>query len=93
MDTDTNSVFNPQPSHYRKDGSAHYPGQIYSIKRYRKRLWDMGEGCGICLKPIRKLENATLDHIVPRVHGGHTTKDNVQLAHRWCNFKKGHEIL
>ena len=43
-------------------------------------------------KPIATLEEATLDHIIPRYHGGHTTKDNVQLAHKACNEKKGNSL-
>jgi 5-methylcytosine-specific restriction endonuclease McrA len=32
---------------------------------------------------------ATWDHVVPRCRGGHTRWDNVVLACRTCNQKKG----
>lgn len=86
-------IFNDlKPSHFNKLGHPHYPGQIYRPKKYKAKLYAEDNTCGICNKPIKRLEGATLDHIVPRVHGGHTTKDNIQLAHKMCNFKKGHEI-
>ena len=34
----------------------------------------------------------TVDHIVPLKHGGTDTLDNVQLAHKHCNSKKGTKL-
>lgn len=33
-----------------------------------------------------------LEHIVPEFHGGPTTADNLTLACRSCNRRKGHRI-
>ena len=35
----------------------------------------------------------TLDHIVPLAMGGSHTQDNLQLAHRLCNQRKGRGLL
>lgn len=50
--------------------------------------------CGICQTPVDQslkfphLQAKTLDHIKPLAKGGHHTRDNVQLAHHWCNMSK-----
>ena len=31
----------------------------------------------------------SLDHIVPRSHGGTDDADNLRTAHRWCNSVRG----
>ena len=43
--------------------------------------------CGICSDPI--MGPLELDHIVPLAAGGTHEPDNVQLAHRSCNRRKG----
>lgn len=35
----------------------------------------------------------TLEHLVARSLGGHTTKDNCVLAHKWCNNAAGNKAL
>ena len=48
-----------------------------------------GAICGICGKPIENMKQCTIDHIIPLSRGGQTTLENCQLAHSWCNIKKG----
>lgn len=43
--------------------------------------------CGKCLKD--SLEELTLDHVIPRCRGGHSTKENLVVACKFCNSKKG----
>ena len=51
--------------------------------------------CAICGKPVNMETDAcnneygSIDHIIPLAKGGTHTWDNVQLAHRVCNSKKG----
>ena len=85
-------VFNDIIPTIKPDGTPHYPGQIYRPKKHKQKLWSKSNKCGICHKSIESIELATLDHIIPRAHGGHTTKDNIQLAHKQCNYDKGHEL-
>ena len=47
--------------------------------------------CGICLKPCLR-QDASLDHVHPLSKGGAHTWDNIQLAHRTCNSRKGVKI-
>ncbi len=47
--------------------------------------------CPLCEKPIerRLMRRATIDHIIPKSHGGPGTDDNIQLVHEECNYRKG----
>lgn len=44
--------------------------------------------CQLCSGASR-LENLTLDHIIPSSRGGSDDITNLQLAHEWCNNLKG----
>lgn len=54
--------------------------------------------CKICGEPVDKElkfphpNSATLDHIFPLSRGGGHTRENTQLAHAVCNFKKGAKL-
>lgn len=59
------------------------------LKRFfRITLYDRSNLCAGCRKPINSLEDATLDHIVPRSRGGRTRLANLQLMHPRCNSQK-----
>lgn len=49
--------------------------------------------CAICEEQMNLIKNdpkqASLDHIEPLSRGGLNTINNIQLAHRICNEKKG----
>lgn len=56
----------------------------------KARLWAMQNGiCNWCNKPLYSLETATMDHIIPKSHGGTLEAGNVQLLHFACNQEKG----
>ena len=44
--------------------------------------------CGICHKRVAK-KDFSLDHIIPLSLGGPHTEDELQVAHRSCNTKRG----
>ena len=44
--------------------------------------------CHICGGWV-SAHDMTLDHVVPLVRGGVHTKDNIKLAHKVCNSRKG----
>lgn len=52
-------------------------------------LWKNGKRCGICGKKIRRVDELTVDHIVPLAKGGGNVIENCQLAHQKCNAEKG----
>lgn len=54
----------------------------WAYKKYKGK-------CAYCRNPITK-EEATLDHIVPKLLGGRNGKGNIALACEECNKKKGH---
>lgn len=43
--------------------------------------------CWICREPVL-LEDATLEHIKPRVDGGSSHVDNLAISHSWCNHAR-----
>jgi 5-methylcytosine-specific restriction endonuclease McrA len=44
--------------------------------------------CHLCHKPV-KPEQLTVDHLTPITYGGNHTPDNVALAHKSCNSRRG----
>lgn len=44
--------------------------------------------CKLCGQRILNYDDAHVDHIKPYANGGLTTKDNAQLAYRFCNQHK-----
>jgi hypothetical protein len=44
--------------------------------------------CAICARPLDR-ESATIDHVIPLLHGGSDTRDNVRTACRACNSRRG----
>jgi len=48
--------------------------------------------CQICHKENLKRPDITIDHIIPITKGGPHIPDNLQVACRACNIKKGNRI-
>ncbi len=44
--------------------------------------------CAICGQPIYKNQKLTIDHIIPRHHGGTDDTENLQISHQICNVIK-----
>jgi 5-methylcytosine-specific restriction endonuclease McrA len=60
----------------------------------RRRLAERdGAQCWLCKGPfeLKGPLKATIDHIIPRSLGGTDRMDNLKLAHRLCNRKRGSE--
>lgn len=55
-------------------------------------LAEHGDRCWLCGAPFRRGEVPTLDHLVPRSHGGPDAADNFRLAHRTCNVRRGRDL-
>jgi 5-methylcytosine-specific restriction endonuclease McrA len=63
--------------------------RIYKSKNKRAKIHSRQHGlCALCGQPL-KLDEATLDHIVPRSKGGCGIISNLQAAHGRCNQDKG----
>lgn len=84
------------------------PGKhIDRIHRYRARMYNAPRIERINRKSIIERDkwtcylcgivctrnNVTLDHVIPLFQGGTHTSDNLRVACRSCNCKKGHKIL
>ena len=62
-----------------------------SSNKRRKRLimWTKNPTCYVCKKKIKHFHDSTLEHILPKFHGGKNTQRNLSISHRQCNFKRG----
>ena len=50
--------------------------------------------CGICHTRVRRLKDASRDHIIPvTVDGSEHSYKNMVLAHTWCNSSKGNRTV
>jgi 5-methylcytosine-specific restriction endonuclease McrA len=74
--------------HHTKQVRQDYTGR----KWHRNRLFQQSNVCGICNKPITKMKEATIDHIIPLSKGGSDDITNMQLAHYDCNQAKGDSL-
>lgn len=50
------------------------------------------ETCYLCGRWV-SVHDVSLDHVVPLSKGGSHTYDNVRLAHKDCNSKKGDRLM
>lgn len=74
----------------------HYENREERLEKYRTRrlyllvaLFVEQEGiCTYCNKPIEDLEKVHIDHIIPQRAGGSDERDNINLLHPRCNFRK-----
>lgn len=63
-------------------------------KTYKQAIRETGWVlCGLCLKPIRYIDDLTVDHILPKALGGTGATDNLQPAHERCNHQKGAKLF
>lgn len=53
-------------------------------RRNRERVYAEETHCWLCLEPVAKSERS-VDHVVPRRHGGSNARANLRLAHQSCN--------
>lgn len=64
------------------------------VKEHAKRVrWGESHNCWLCGKPIDSIEQATIDHVVPRSLGGRTRLMNIRLAHEKCNTKRQSKMI
>jgi hypothetical protein len=66
--------------------------QDVTLQSHRDWLYALDKTCRICGEAIATREEATIDHIMPRSHGGANALDNKQLAHGKCNVFKSNKL-
>ena len=91
---------NRRPNYKRPKLSAVEYGYIEGVaetnrrKAIKRQLVNKnGAICAICGEPIKNARDMSLDHIIPISKGGQTTMENCQLAHKWCNVRKGNKVI
>jgi 5-methylcytosine-specific restriction endonuclease McrA len=75
----------------RRRARAFGATEVEEIDSYFVRQRD-NELCHLCGRWV-SVHDASLDHVVPLAKGGQHTLDNVKLAHKVCNSKKGDRLL
>jgi 5-methylcytosine-specific restriction endonuclease McrA len=64
-----------------------------SHRKKKIKLWTQDPICYVCDEVIVDMEEATLEHIIPRSKGGSNKNYNIALSHRICNEIKADLIL
>ena len=54
----------------------------------KNRLFNESTLCFVCKRKIQSLNEATLEHIIPKSKGGSNKKSNLALSHQFCNQLK-----
>jgi 5-methylcytosine-specific restriction endonuclease McrA len=58
---------------------------------YEQIIGRDGDSCHLCGKWL-SVHEMTFDHVLPLSRGGEHTPENIRLAHRSCNSKKGYRL-
>jgi 5-methylcytosine-specific restriction endonuclease McrA len=83
-------VLNPNPRRRPSGLRRRHLGPVAERDRHQCQL--CGEPVDLTLTPPHP-QSATLDHVIPRAHGGSDHRDNLQLAHLDCNEAKADMLL
>lgn len=60
--------------------------RVHNRDQLRRAVLHRDRGvCWLCHKPGA----TTVDHVIPRAHGGPDTLANLRAAHTHCNYKRG----
>ena len=78
-------IYKMQLAHERRARTSGVPWEMVDFRRVYAAA---GGVCGICQQPVA-LDVFTIDHVVPLSKGGVHKFENLQLAHRACNSRKG----
>lgn len=60
----------------------------YRQLRRQYVFWRDQGVCWLCDGRVGRHQEWTLDHVVPKSHGGLDLLDNLSLAHEWCNSRR-----
>lgn len=80
----------------RAEMRARLRAQFYGVRTeevsYDEIRQRDGDRCYLCLEFV-SIHEMTFDHVVPLVKGGEHVAENIKLAHRECNSRKGKKPL
>lgn len=78
------------------DRNARRRAEKWGVRAVDIRFEDIaerdGQLCYLCGKEV-SVHEASFEHVVPLCEGGSHTPENVRLAHRLCNSRKGSRRL
>ena len=59
-------------------------------KMYREKIREHNyPTCYLCRQPIKKENEVSQDHIMPKSLGGETKPENLAVCHKSCNARRG----
>ncbi|WP_339687319.1 HNH endonuclease signature motif containing protein [Gimesia maris] len=62
-------------------------------RNYRRKLWERLPHCKFCGKKLKKLNDSTLDHLLPQAQGGGDQLWNLVLCCQQCNTLKANRTV
>ncbi|HCO25330.1 MAG TPA: hypothetical protein DIT97_20765 [Gimesia maris] len=62
-------------------------------RNYRHRLWSRHPYCKFCGRKFKKLNDSTLDHLLPQAQGGGDQLWNLVLCCQQCNTLKANRTV
>jgi 5-methylcytosine-specific restriction endonuclease McrA len=56
---------------------------------HKRILWNKSRRCHYCEAEFSSINEATIDHVIPKSHNGSNRLGNKVLSHMECNSAKG----
>lgn len=80
--------------HKARGRNIHRPGETAGRRGVPRALREEiicrdGLICRLCDQLVEAIKDIDIDHIIPVMHGGKTTPENLQVTHASCNRRKG----
>lgn len=65
------------------------PTKRKRLRKIRLKLWLKKPECFVCKKTIREFSNCSIEHVIPKGHGGTDSIRNLAISHKDCNNRRG----
>lgn len=59
------------------------------LRKIRLKLWLKNPQCFGCKKPILNFSDCSIEHVIPKSHGGSDRIRNLAISHKECNSLRG----
>lgn len=59
------------------------------LRQIRLELWKKNPQCFVCKKNIQSFSICSIEHVIPKCHGGTDGIRNLAISHKDCNSRRG----